>query len=55
MNILHSAIDKRRWLKAAAAAGLLLLTGMLGACGEGKLPPVPPPPSATINLYGSAV
>jgi hypothetical protein len=37
------------------AIGLALLTTLFSGCGEGTLPPVPPPPTGTINFMGSAV
>lgn len=37
------------------ATGLALLTTLFSGCGEGTLPPVPPPPTGTINFMGQAV
>jgi len=55
MNTSRQLISTKLLRRLLLATGLALFTTLFSGCGEGTLPPVPPPPTGTVNFMGSAV
>ena len=55
MNAERRLISNKLLRRLILATGLALFTTLFSGCGEGHLPPTPPPPTGTINFMGSAV
>lgn len=54
MNTVTRLISSKPLRRLLLTTGLALLTILFSGCGEGTLPPTPPPPTGTINFMGSA-
>lgn len=46
---------RKIWRRVAAAVLFFMVATGFNTCGEGKLPPRPPPNTGTINVLGEAV
>lgn len=48
-------LRRKMWRRVAAAVLFFMIATGFNTCGEGTLPPKPPPNTGTVNIFGEAV